>query len=117
MRGAYCALRGLSDQAPARKIAHQVSHAKRPRRDLVAVIHAVDERAEFARTDRHNITAFVGESLADFVTVLNRSELRSQEQHHAVRELMSPVNRLFDEIERIAADSRKIAYALKTKPV
>ena len=78
------AARGASDDSAPGQVAHQRADAEGPARRLVGMHHAVDQRAQFRRRDRHPVADHVREALARPVAVLRRREHGAEEQHEAV---------------------------------
>ena len=99
------------------RLSHQRRDAESPRRDLVGMVDAVDERAQRRRRHRDDVADDVGEALPLGVPVLGRREHRAEEQHEAVGVLMVRPDRVTDEIERIAADEPHRARAVQHEAV
>ena len=65
------------DQVTRHEIFNQGPYSELPGRSLVARPDPVDERAEFRRSDRNDISALVGEAAAPALADLRWSEHRA----------------------------------------
>src|SRR5258706_5432936 len=104
-------------KAAQREIAEQLADAESPRRCLVAGRDDILERAQPLRGDDNAVAQMVREPGARRVAVLGRREHGALKQHEAVGILMILVDRLCDEIGRIAAYFFHRATAGEMKPV
>ena len=115
---ARCILRDLFwTSKPRGADSHQLRHAERPGRRLVAGRNLVLERAEPFRGNAHDVADLVGEAEALRAAVHDRREHRAEEQREAVRILVVPADRLGDELGRVAADLGHRALALELEAV
>ena len=68
------------DQVTRHEVFNQGPYSELPGRSLVARPDPVDERAEFRRSDRNDISALVGEAAASALADLRWSEHRARRE-------------------------------------
>ena len=100
-------------QAACSQIGHQGVEAELPYRSLVAVVDAVVHGAQLLAADDHAISELVGETGARGITVFSWGEQGAEEQQETVRVLVIAIERLLDQIQRIATDLVHRATAFK----
>ena len=108
---------GKSEKTSLSEVSHQVFGSKCPGRNLVAGIDPIDQSPKQWCLDSDEVSNFVGKTLSEDITVLNRSEHGAQEKHQSVRVLMMSPDTVVHQFKGVSADLLHRTFSLESEPV